>query len=727
MSDSSVKPKIESAKNKKHAKRNKKPKAPAQKARKVAQNEGQRGIDSRVASASVSPPVTQLALGAVDRTIDVVVDRGDRTIEHLALGIVLASIKRGWVGNLKSDETGYVYCAYVYLVQSFYSAMASVVPKLQSAPLWYWNIIQALMPTTASFKTSEVTYKWNLQEGIANAVPPFLEYLNAAAVSLAVADVGLPKVNGFFQLGSPVYQEDQGVLAIKSLFEYWSNTGFNRIVPYQETRMINDTSAFSVVYPELGYASGEPGGMATTIYSERNIHYPLLAKFAQYQDSNYRGWTTVMRSGGGACYVLPRMTELKSTRDLLNRIPPSFKYYDFDEFFEVLALTVGEALERQAKSNVGQPSGPCPLSPQQVQILLRQTMLPMFANELAMDLDQESSNSLYITPFSVGNNGVSITAQQNPMLLPTLLAENIRACKRKVIRLGSGELDLISVLGRCSSRSQLGNYSWSGGLIFTDQPSEVPIDIVNASYTDGNTIKYLDLNGLAIETMSADWNEWIKSLGTFLTPLTPPAQAMGPAILSTLTLTRQVLLTNAESTNNTVAGKKMVKQQSKKDLGLVVRNRRNLGQVEPVPVANNSFRQWGISSVTSTNQPLTPVWKYHRIMVLPVYYSYYSEYGGAIQFRQVFQVEPFKISGNNIPDQSSVSLPDLFELHKQMALMDVRTELSPASELQEDFKALNAMGEGGFFTSLAGAFAEDVIGLKGVRDIANVVGTFIDI
>lgn len=692
----------------------------------VAQQEGQRGVDSRVGQASSVPPLEQLALKAVDKTLDVRVTRGSRSIEHLAQGIILAALKRGWSSQLRQNETGFVYGAYVYLVQSFYSAMQATVPTLQVAPLWYWNMVQALQPTTAPFKTSYVTYKWNLEDGIQSQIPTPVEIMNGVTVTFGLPDLTVAKVNGFYQITTPVYTADLGEAAIKSLFEYWGSDGMTKMVPYETTSISSDTSSFAALYPEMGSSAGSEGAMATTLYSERVIPCPIFAKFGVYQSGeDYRGWSFAGRSSGTPGYVLPRLAEFKSAKQLANRIPPIFKFFDFDEFFDVLSITLGLALERQADAGSGTLSGSCPLTPQQAQILLRQTMIPLFCNEMAQDLQQDGAQTFTMAPFSVGTNGVSVTALNNPIKLPNLFAENIRACARRTVRLPAGDLDLVPVLARKQSVEQLGNYSYSQGNVYSDGTGEMAIDLTSMSYIDTGTTKYISPNGPPLAKYAEAWNVWITSLGNFLTPLTTPGQAPGPSALNVLTMTRHIKYSDLQAVQGVppvLTKGNLARVSSKKDLGLEFKYSEKVGQVKPLGTSDQ-FAKFGVVAVTSTNAPLTPLWKYQRVMILPSYVSVEEAGGGAIPYRQVFQVEPFKISTGALPDDVYLQgCPDQFSLHYQMATLDVRTELSPESEITQDFAEINRMGGGGFLTALAGAFTEDVLGIKGSKAIATAIG-----
>lgn len=333
-----------------------------------------------------------------------------------------------------------------------------------------------------------------------------------------------------------------------------------------------------------------------------------------------------------------------------------------------------------------------------------------------------------------------MTGPSVPMLLPQFLAENIRACTRKIVhtsRSKVSEIDLIPILCRPLNALQLQNYVWGdqGNTVYTTLPSETPINIIDMSFDPSGTVKYLNPNGLQIQTMSDIWNQWIKSLGSFLSPLTTPAQTAGISILNVSTLTRtskQASLDNNSSpflpSGLALAARPagMVKQSSKKFLGLPPLIREGY-KASP---DKNSFLYGQIVPVvvTSTNIPLASVWKYQRVMILP-WFGTEPEVGGSgnIPARQVFQVEPFKISCSAVPynEQSFDPQQSLLNVHGEMAELDVKTEFASTSEIAEELTALGVMGDGGFFTNLAGMFAEDVLGIKGGKAIAGAVGNAI--
>jgi len=704
-------------------------KAPQSKAKTIAQIEGQYGVDSRSDSVRVETALTSsLVVQGTDNTVDVKVAFDPTSIQALAAGIVLSALRRGWYATL-GENGSYVYYSYVYLYQAFLSAMKSSVPALQSAPRWYWMITQALNPKVLQFKTGSVTYSWDFGVGSID-IPPSVLQMGNQNVNLGIINYNSAPISGFYTLAvPPSYDPALGASAIKSLFNVFQGDGLNEIVDPYPTDMIKDSSAFAAVYPEYGQARLGPGGSATTLYSERMISHPILSKIAIYQQgAMWRGWTQTTRSGGTAFYVLPRMVELQDSKLLKNHVPPMFKTFDFDEFYEVLALTMGKALELQARSNVEQPAGPCPLTPQQVQILLRQTLIQRFENEKAQDLQFLQYNDTPFYPFVVAVNGNS---QSNfPMKLPQFLCENIRACAKKIVRLGKGtnsQLDILPILGRYE-RPPLTNYTWGtdGALVFTpEDPANAVIDLVQCSYTYQNSTGYLDLNGDELQNYATVWNEWITSLGTFLSPLSNPGDERGISALSTVTITRSYRPVQAGISNIVAGGiqQRYVKRQSVKELGVRV-NMKAKVRAAPIP-GSDYFKDVLVGLTSFTNKPLSAIWKYQRVMILPSYLSLAGDEGPATtSMRQVFQVEPYSLAAGTVPFNTALDNGAISALgiHSQMAELDVKSSFASQSEVTTDLNTLAMQGRGGLFTSIAGMFAEDVLGIKGGRQIAGAIG-----
>jgi len=712
-------------------------------ARLIAAQEGQRGIDSRAQSASAVSFEHSFVSEVTDVAIDSYATYDTASIQSLALGAVLNGIKKGWLNQTDDvagiSNLGYPYYAYVKLYQSFISAMLGTVPTLQNAPRWYWHVVQALAPKTLNYKTGRVNLKFVVEAGAAAAVPDYeFSYLGGTAV-LGIQVFGAATVNGFLTVTSPApYTPELGDAAINSLFTFYKADGLTEMSPTYETPCRKTGSAFAVCGAELGNSSGDGGGVISTIYSETPIHMPLLSKIAKYQPggSYYRGWQRIQVSGGSPCYTLPRMMEMTDEKQLYNQLCPQFKYYNFDEFYEVLSLTIGTALEIANSTQVGAPPPSCPLTVFQVKMLLRNTLMRRFYNHFAQDLVLNGGGLLTLTPFSCAVNGSSTT--QTNMLLPLFLAENIRACGRKQVRLKSkiSSIDYLPILARPTNLPEPGNYNYVAGpdtlLVYREDPAEIPINIVDLSYVSGGSTAYITSEGDYIIKICSIWNNWIKELSSYLTNLVDPGVEGGINALSTVLTTLQQRYIPSPPILPEVSNARLLKQASKKkvlgsDPEEFLRRHLKVNPVSVAPGAGDYFNEVYPAQITTTNQPLEPLMKYTKVMIAPAVISDGAQpiESATPSALQIFRIEPYRIpmsSLSNVSGASSVGTQTAFSRHLQMAQLDVKSSLAATSELQNDLEEAAKQGRGGFFSSIAGMFAEDVLGVKGGKAIAGAVG-----
>lgn len=708
---------------------------PVDPARKLAIAEGAKGKDSRFANHQENPITTMVTKGA-DNSIDVVASWNSTAIQSLCLGVVLDAIQKGWLSQLDLYESPhYPYYAYVRLYRSVVNAMNGGSVDLNRAPMWYWYLTQALAPKIVGYKTGSINFKWNTSDVDVNFIPSFDFSVNGVVSRLGAADFNL-EVDGFFQVTpAAAYDSTQGDNALQSLFGVYEQQNVTIMSSYIATPMLQNVSAFAANSWELGPAS-TLGGMVTTVYSEKDINVPLFAKFATYQPENgFRGWDRIARSGGSPCYVIPRMIDCRKLNYIYNRSPPQFRFYNFDEFFETLSLTVATALEVAQTSNTGAPTT-CPLTSQQVRLLLRHTLMRHFGNQYGQDLTVDGTNTISMIPLTCAPNGVANTATN--MLLPLFLCENIRACSRKFVQLGKSKkngIDYIPILAR-PALPELGNFVFYDTdknpiPVYNSNPSETPISTFDLSFVQASVKNYITTEGDYIVTLCTTWNEWIKSLANYLTPLADPGREKGLNALSTVLLTSQqvwqapvpVPPNNANLINKT----KLDKQQSKKALGMPRIKRYG---VSATPEAGTSyFDQVQVSSITSTDKFLDPLVKYQKVMILPCALAEgeFKNYSTP-SARQVFQIQPYRLAVTSLPTAAGVTgNSTLLSRHLAMAALDVKSPLAAPSEVEQDLMTASEMGRGGFFTSLAGLFAEDVLGIQGGKAIASAVGSALGI
>jgi len=364
------------------------------------------------------------SIGSIN-TIPVYVPVKDRSVAYLAMGIVLRAIQYGSEAAQVNQQVPYYQFRYLY--DTFLSVMQSGVLPTTTAPQWFWEILYALKPKEGKFKTGKANYTWVIKDTglgvdqvftLGTGEDNYSIYWGTGVANLAI--------NGLPVLGPvPTYTQELGLAAIASLWPYVSKGAVIADPGPDNVWTGYDTSAFAVVYPELGESYFSEGAVRTTLYSERHIDSPLFCQFGIYQDPGslyWRGWHQARVGSGSPCMIGPTLCELPDLKHLRNKLVPIIKFYNFDEFFEQLSLTVGLALERGI---VGSATI-CPLTAQQVAILLRQAILQVTSNHVAQDVRYSGDSFVNMLPFTVGPNGTN-GGQTIAMQLPTFLAENIRA------------------------------------------------------------------------------------------------------------------------------------------------------------------------------------------------------------------------------------------------------------------------------------------------------------
>jgi len=378
---------------------------------------------------------------------------------------------------------------------------------------------------------------------------------------------------------------------------------------------------------------------------------------------------------------------------------------------------------------IGTTIPPCPLTSLEMQLVLRQALLPFFANEMSQDVKMTSPYETFL-PFICGQNGVS--AGSAPLNAPTLFAENVRCSTRRVAILkggyGRNVLDMVTVLGRLSERPQLGNYTWgTGTLLYLSDPSEVPINLVDCSATVGQTVSYLDLNTKRINDLTTAFNEWQSNLTAVLSSLVPLTPAEGARVLITCSYTNlQIKLEPIPPVPAppAVTGKSLEKKPSTKHIGRNVDVMRT-SQVQAVTGSSyfGELADVRTSSVLPIYDELLP---FMRVMILPARTFAEENAQTNISAQQTAFCEPTSFdrsSGNGVQTVGSayVNIP-VEDRHRQMASLDVKSIISGDQDNQiiAAIKELAAKGEGGFFARLADVIS-DVTGNYWAKTASSVL------
>jgi len=662
----------------------------------------------------------------------------NRSISYLSMGIVLTCIRHGWLSGIRSGQNPYY--AFRYLIDVFTTALNGGSPLITNAPIWLWSILDILKPKRGSFKTGEIAYAWQI---VTTSLGDDVTFQisgtpNPSYVFWGTIDASLMPVNGYQRLSGPAIPYDvltNGPSSTSDMFTYLPRTLPNKIVAQSATKYESDTSGFTVVFPELGQSLDSVGALATTMYSERYIPSPLFAKFAVYQESGqyYRGWHHAGKGALSSSFIGGKMSEMLAMKETSNKTSPVLQFYNFDEFFTVLSLTLAEALSTAAQSQISTGLLVCPLSSQTVQILLRQAMVSQFSNYLAQDICL--GDAFYpMKPFVVGPNGVS--TNQSQMLLPTFLAENIRCCVPRAVKLTKSEIygvmELIAVLGRPADQPQLGNYSTTNPtvpFVYESPGLEVGINIIDmSSIVSGNPV-YLTASGTTFDLNLADWNKWITGLGGSLSPLVSLGSEQGVSALMTIGYTntqqdlvqQRIVVAPPPITNS----KTLTKQTSRNFIGSAPRH---FSMTYGAPVVPGYLDVFTEKEILCNNAVTSVINKYISLWVLPVALSTGESNQASLQTWQTFQIEPYSISraqaGGNGGDIPGV-FPTVASRLSKMATVDVKSgaQFVP-NEFISEIIELGKKGRGGFLADIAGQLAGSLFHGTGdtVHDLLSNLG-----
>jgi len=126
-------------------------------------------------------------------------------------------------------------------------------------------------------------------------------------------------------------------------------------------------------------------------------------------------------------------------------------FFNFDEYFDQFSYILGGMQEKASEYQAFEKIIPYPLTAQKALILLRQALIPMFCNELAIDLRYSAMSDSAVQgfiPFSVGTNGNASAIVGEQPLFTQFFAEGVRAAHRMIANIkGVGVLDIVPLLG----------------------------------------------------------------------------------------------------------------------------------------------------------------------------------------------------------------------------------------------------------------------------------------
>jgi hypothetical protein len=271
----------------------------------------------------------------------------------------------------------------------------------------------------------------------------------------------------------------------------------------------------------------------------------------------------------------------------------------------------------------------------------------------------------------------------------------------------------------------LGGYTFFNGIagvnqsIYTPLPGEIRINIVDGSYGPVTPTGFVSFEGNQYTTYLSMWNQWIQTLSSYLTPLTSLGTERGTNALSVLfhSIVETQILNNSDSKVN--PKRKSLPPPVSLGARILIDKHDVLPDTSQPPLSDY-YEGVGINTFTSNVVPVASLWKYVKLLIMPLCHSQGMLYAGSVGFYQMSMCEPYRIDvgsnyiGNLGSDDISTSA---FSRHLELAKTDVKQQLAGPSEFSINLTKLTEDGEGGLFASIAGALADIFVpGSGGVVD-----------
>lgn len=677
------------------------------------------------------------------------------------LAVISNAYSRGFAASsYQNNDPNAPYYAFVYLVKTLESAIQGGTPMLTDAPLWFVLLYQALRPGKTTFRTGSISYKFIVNEGgpypFGGDPAPIIPW-NAGDTAWAFGSIqsSSVEVNGFMQIiAPPGYTPELGEQSYANLIQYFANNGefpMWKLVNLTEPIFRNfDASAYSAVYPEVGLCLGSTCGMVNETFSEVFINSPILAVFSAWEQNIFRSFSHTHQFGGGGCYLGGRICEFTKPLEIRNKVRPIFKMIDFNEIYEVMALWVAEVMSL-ASTNTNQAEGVVPLivpmTVQEFRILLRQAILSVFQTSQALSFDQVFSGIDQFYPFLV-STGTCGKDLGNPMLMPIILVENIRAWIRRTLRTGQkanvpvskrapvqgalSVIDFVPVIGMWGSDIPLvSNYTYTVGTnefpVFGTNAMETPINLIDGSYlsTSPPSQAYLDLNGGQLSDLLTSWNSFISTLTANSCTLSSLGGEKGIAALEVLTMSYVSIkalppVNPLPIASPVVARANRMSTEKPRILGAKsVRPKAVRGGAPVLGVSASPYSAWTPNFVCSNQKVVANAWtECQTYWILPGTrttgilndmqnnYAYQSE----VCEPNSFFTGPSGV-GDNIPNADTMYLH-----HLRYAAMMTNPAAGRSNTLEDFMNTMAAQGRGGFLGKLAGGFLGGLVGMPGLGE-----------
>lgn len=717
---------------------------------------GQRMRDVR--NAVASPGV--IALSSTNEAITEEVPLQIAALSGIAMSYVSAALQRGFMGIADSPQVP--YDAFCYMVQILSSYVQNGTSMATTLPYWFLCLCQALSPKTVNFVQGKVAYKFILD--------------NTTYVPLSQIPIGYPLysymwlvqgpsdsnyVNGFPVAVAPSsYSPEDGPTSFNTLVQFMAQNSdptmnfLTKLVPIGvTTRYASDSSAFAIVGQQEGYGLSGVGGFVYQIQNEcipKNPLFSSLVLAGAFDTTASRFYNVLQCGSGDSIFLGGAMSTMYKERDWMSTNYPKFHAIDFLEFADVVAQWLAavvqayysdpetitstvEALQAAKNGVAVRAIDPvaCPLSLQEMQLILRNTMMNAFKETQFMVQAlyprlPESGQDNQFVPFVSSSNTCPI--QSLDMHLPIGVIENIRALTGRKIDEAGGVQWYIPVLGQYAS-DVLNTSDYYATDPTNGVPTAVFSEIANfeerkqdakgklvAKRMPETTISFVDGNSSAgyafinspenLKNLCQIWNNWLatNTLQQYSMSLGQMGAELGIGVLTSVAMTRHWVY---QSLNERVETR-----QTHVDLRME-KNRRVFDTVYSSRLAIADTSQSKILS--APYETVLNTW------ILPVNYSNSGSTisdQSLVQRWQAIMREPYLAATTSGQDGQLVSV-----MHANYAAKMTKAREAAGNDWQKFFDTMSVQGRGGVLSSLAAGFLGQAFGpavgaiASGVADV----------
>lgn len=667
----------------------------------------------------------------------------EATIWAFAEGYITKALEKGYAASAINPWDPYF--ALVYLQNFLGECCVSGVPQAQQLPYVLLAIGRALSPKAAGQSNGYINYSWDfvtggiplINNGIGFAPYGYLYTTKWVPVSPTYAG-GFPLLT---DTGIPSYTPEDGRVALSALNTFLAGQDKDspfRMVPFNfKTSLDRDVSMFAAHTLEVGLgASGSASpGFGALFYSEVPIFRPLLTSW----NSNYvtpfnkNRYANLASAGSGdSCWLGGTLGHLFKENDWAIKRYTKFHCVDFLEFADVVAIWVN-LMQQAIITDTNNSTAPdpaviqCPLSIQEMQMLLRNVLMTAFKDT------QAAVQGLYPTvPTGVDDNQfVPFTAhagtcflQSVEMELPVPIVENIRSLVYRYTERSKNDKEFfVPVLGKYRSDAlDSDNYAFTIGETTTNsfavgptfkkliamekgvpvyKPEVEPvISLVDGQCTAGiaaiNNPKHL-------EELAAMWNQWLKNSGltTYSIRVCGLGTEKGINALCSINMTRHWTVDQNARTTQTYVDTRLLKPKYKH------------------MVATEYAARLAIADTCQSVILEAPYEQVQSVWILPIIQNtFFSSTQNTLVPRwQAMMNETFLASYSSGFDGDKLS-----EMHTTYASKMIKARAAENSEWSDFFATMSSEGRGGVLSGivagLAGHFFPAISGVaKQVADV----------